>query len=178
VRHAGLLVALLACTGTAHAEPGDASLGLGIGIPGEGSGLPLGGHHVPIGVVARYELAGWRPVLPAVAAGIGVPMAGVGASLWLGLELRHPLLTRLMLYATPGLRTGFVGPGYYARHSDVFVGFDYIYSGPWTLAPRLPVGVAVPMGRAELWFEALVEAPLLPGPELLVGGAFGVRVRL
>jgi len=73
---------------------------------------------------------------------------------------------------------GFGGPGYYARHSDVFVGYAYNYSGPWTVAPRLPVGVVVSLGRAEAYVEALIEIPMLPSPQVLVGGGIGVRVSL
>jgi hypothetical protein len=78
---------------------------------------------------------------------------------------------------TPGLRTGFVGTGYYARRSGVFVGYGYLYAGPWTVAPRLPIGIASAIGRAEVFLEAVVEAPLMPTPELIFGGALGVRVR-
>ena len=61
----------------------------------------------------------------------------------------------------------------------MFVGYAYIYSGPWTIAPRLRAGLAVPIGRGvEGFVEALVELPLAPSVELLPGAAVGVRVRL
>ena len=61
----------------------------------------------------------------------------------------------------------------------MFVGFAYIHAGPWTIAPRLPIGVAVrAAGRVELFGELVVEAPLMPSPELLLGGALGARARL
>jgi hypothetical protein len=88
------------------------------------------------------------------------------------------LARRLAIYATPGLRTGFVGPGYYARHSNVFVGYGYNYAGPWTVAPRLATGAATPIGRTEIYLEAVVEAPLWPSPEVIFGAGLGVRVRL
>lgn len=146
-----------------------------VAMPGQGSGLPIGGQHWPFGLTGSYTLERHR----AIVVGLGVPIASVGASAWAGFELRmRPLvaLPRLTLYTAPGLRTGFVGPGYYARHSGVFVGFEYIYSGPWTIAPRLPVGVAIELGRSELLVEVVAEAPLLPGPELLLGGSLGVRI--
>ena len=168
-----IALAMLLVATEAHAD--SFSLGTRIGAPGEGSGPPIGGRHIPIGVVARYELG----LHGAVSAGLGVPIASVGASLWAGFELRvRPFarVQRLAIYAAPGLRTGFVGPGYYARHSHVFVGFEYIYAGPWTIAPRLPLGAAVSLGRCDVFVEALAEAPLLPGPELLFGAALGARI--
>ncbi|MEO7735168.1 MAG: hypothetical protein ABIY55_29710, partial [Kofleriaceae bacterium] len=159
-------------------------LGAFAGVPGDGSGAPVMESHVPVGLSARRSL-GWSPTMFGAAletsalAGLGLPIAGVGASAWGGLELRLPLARRVALTTAPGLRTGFVGPGYYARRSDVFVGYDYIHAGPWTIAPRLPLGLAVAItGRLEAFGEVVAELPLLPSPELLLGGALGVRVRL
>jgi hypothetical protein len=168
-----IALAVLLVATEAHAD--SFSLGALVGAPGEGSGPPIGGTRIPVGIVGRYELGPHS----ALSAGLGVPIASVGASLWAGFELRvRPFarVPRLALYAAPGLRTGFVGPGYYARHSHVFVGFEYIYSGPWTIAPRLPVGVMASLGRCDVFVEVLAEAPLLPGPELLFGAALGARI--
>ncbi|HTL37237.1 MAG TPA: hypothetical protein VL326_29085 [Kofleriaceae bacterium] len=162
---------------TSYARADGFSLGAFVGVPGEGSGPPIGGKHVPVGIVGRYELAEHS----AIAAGLGIPIATVGASTWAGLELRvrpFACVRRIALYAAPGLRAGFVGPGYYARYAHVFVGFEYIYSGPWTIAPRLPIGITASVGRVQLFIEALPELPLLPGPELLIGGSLGLRVDL
>lgn len=170
-----LAVGLLLATRAARA--GTLSLGAFVGAPGEGSGVPIGASQVPTGVLGRYALDDKR----AITAGVGVPIASVGASAWGGFELRlrpFQACPWLMLYVAPGMRTGFVGPGYYARHSDVFVGFGYIYSGPWTVAPRLPVGVVARAGRYEMFAEGLAEVPVLPSPELLVGVAVGVRITL
>lgn len=170
------LVLLACCAMTASADP--LAVGVLVGLPGHGSGLPVRGEHVPGGLTARYELAPWPWAVPAISIGVGTPIAGVGASAWGGLELRREIISRVSLFATPGLRTGFVGPGYYARHSDVFVGYEYNYSGPWTVAPRLPVGAVVTLGKVEAYVEVLVEAPLLPTPQILVGGGIGVRLSL
>jgi len=148
------------------------ALGAQLGNPGTGSGLPMAGAQLPFGILARYERARW----PVLSGGVGTPVAGVGISGWLGAELRVRVAARVSLTGTPGLRTGLVGPGYYARHSHVFVGYEYNYAGPWTLAPRLPLGVAVALGRCEVFGEAFAELPLWPGPELLVGAQLGVRV--
>jgi hypothetical protein len=167
-------------------RPGHAEIWLGAfaGVPGDGSGAPVMDTHIPVGLSARGSL-GWSPTLfgaaldTSVIAGLGIPLAGVGASGWTGLELRLPVARRVALTTAPGLRTGFVGPGYYARQSDVFVGNAYIHSGPWTIAPRLPLGVALAItGRLEAFGELVAELPLWPSPELLIGGALGVRVRL
>lgn len=170
-----IALALIIATSTAHADA--ISVGASVGVPGEGSGPPIGASQLPIGLLGRYAFDDRR----ALTLGLGVPIAGVGASVWGGFELRfRPLrsCSWLALYATPGIRTGFVGPGYYARHSDVFVGFGYIYSGPWTVGPHLPVGVAARAGRFEIFVEGFAEVPLLPSPELLVGAALGVRFTL
>jgi hypothetical protein len=172
-------LAVVVLLSSASAAAGPLALGAFVGVPGEGSGPPIAGRHVPVGLTGRYALM-WAPagLETAITVGLGLPIATVGASMWSGLELRLPFAEQLAVYAVPGLRTGFVGPGYYARHSGVFAGFGYIYSGPWTIAPRLPVGVAVTLGRTVVYVEVLAEAPLLPGPELLFGGALGVRVTL
>jgi len=174
IARAVLVVACLA--GASHAGP--LALGIQIGVPGQGSGLPMGDAHIPGGLTGHYALAPWRWATPALTLGIGTPIAGVGASVWGGLELRRDVVARFAVYVAPGLRTGFSGPGYYARHSDVFVGYAYNYAGPWTVAPRLPVGVVVSLGRAEAYVEALIEIPMLPSPQVLVGGGIGVRVSL
>jgi hypothetical protein len=162
----------------AHAERGDFSLGISIGVPGQGSGLPIGAQHLPGGLAARFELSPFGRVIPAISGGAGSPIAGDGASIWAGVELRMVPIDHLAIYATPGARAGFVGTGYYARRSHVFVGYEYLYSGPWTIAPRLSIGVATPISRFEIFIEALSEAPLWPTPEILFGGALGFRVRL
>lgn len=170
------LLAVICLASTAHAGP--LALGIQIGVPGQGSGLPMGGAHVPGGLTGHYELAPWRWAAPALSIGVGTPIAGVGASLWGGLELRRALTGELALYITPGVRTGFAGPGYYARHSDVFAGYAYNYSGPWTVAPRLPLGLVATFGRVETYVEVVLEIPMLPTPQVLPGGGFGVRVSL
>lgn len=148
------------------------ALGAQLGNPGTGSGLAVAGTQLPFGLLARYERTRW----PVLSGGIGTPVAGVGISGWLGAEWRLPMAARVSLTATPGLRTGLVGPGYYARHSHVFVGYEYNCAGPWTLAPRLPLGIAVAIGRCEAFGEAFAELPLWPTPDLLVGAQLGVRV--
>jgi hypothetical protein len=173
-----LVIAAVLTARSAAAEPRNLAIGVYVGVPGEGSGAPIGGHHVPGGLIARYELSASGDITTAISGGIGAPIAGVGASVWAGFELRTARIPHLALYATPGLRTGFVGPGYYARHSNVFVGYEYNYAGPWTIAPRLALGIAKPIGRTELYVEGLVEAPLQPSPEAIFGAGFGVRVRL
>lgn len=170
------LVAVACLAGAATAGP--FALGLQVGVPGQGSGLPMGEAHLPGGLTGHYTLSPWRWVTPALGLGVGTPIAGVGASLWGGLELRRDIAAQFAAYVAPGLRTGFAGPGYYARHSDVFVGYAYNYSGPWTVAPRLPLGLAASFGRVETYVEVLIEIPMLPSPQVLVGGGFGVRVSL
>jgi hypothetical protein len=172
------VVALVLATTRVDASPGDVAVGIEVGVPGQGSGAPIVGTHVPGGLTARYELAPWRFAIPSITAGIGTPIAGVGASAWGGLELDRTVCPHVRAYIAPGLRTGLVGPGYYARRSDVFVGYAYNYSGPWTVAPRLALGATAPIDRVDIFVEAFAEAPLLPTPELLLGGALGVRVRL
>lgn len=168
------LAALLLAGLPARARGDTLALGVQLGNPGTGSGIELAGTQLPFGLLARYDRAGW----PALSAGVGTPVAGVGISGWLGAELRAHLTPRLALIATPGLRTGLVGPGYYARHAHVFAGYAYNYAGPWTLAPRLPLGAAVTAGRGELFGEVFAEVPLWPAPELLVGAQLGVRIRI
>jgi len=65
-----------------------------------------------------------------------------------------------------------------ARAPGRLVGYEYNYAGPWTLAPRANVGLATPLGRAELFLDVLGEAPLLPSPEVICSAGIGVRVRL
>jgi hypothetical protein len=182
-----LAVSLVAAIGTAHADDAVPAwsvarlwLGIEVGVPGQGSGLPIHGEHVPGGIAARYVLAPWSLVEPAIIAGIGPTVAGVGLGGWFGLELRHTLAGHLAITATPGVRTGFVGTLYYARRSDVFVGYDYLYGGPWTIAPRVAVGLATPImrERLELYLDGFVEEPLLPTPQTLVGADLGIRIRL
>ncbi len=168
-----ILVALLVSHAVdAHAD--SMAVGVQLGNPGTGSGVPIASTQLPFGLLVRYE----RPRWPVLSAGVGTPVAGVGISGWLGVELRLPVARRVALIATPGLRAGLVGPGYYARHSHVFVGYAYNYSGPWTVAPRLPAGMAVRIGRAEIFGEAFAEVPIWPSAELLVGAELGVRVRI
>lgn len=153
------------------------SLGVAVGFPGEGSGIPMGDSRLPPQLIGHLRLSAHR----AITTGVGAPMAGVGLSLWAGLELQirpHTSIPWLAVYATPGLRAGFVGPGYYARASNVFVGYSYIYSGPWTVAPRGTVGIAANAGRVTLIVEALAEVPLMPSPDLRFGGAIGMRMTL
>jgi hypothetical protein len=181
-----LLVASVLWAGAAaRAEEGLPRIGVGvaIGSPGEGSGPPIAGHNWPVALTVRWRLR--RPELPvdlSIVGGAGIPIAGVGLSGWLGLQIGRQVVgrgarTSLSVYACPGLRAGLVGPDYYARHSHVLVGYEYIYSGPWTVAPRLPIGVAVEMsrGRAEVYAELLPELSLSPSVELLWGGTLGAR---
>ena len=180
MKRAGLAAALTLGLAPAHGHAESPWLGVFLGVPGDGSGAPVMNRHLPLGATARFPISlSPLELTTAITAGLGIPIAGVGASAWGGLDLRLPIAPRIALTTTPGIRTGFVGPGYYARHSDVFVGYDYIHAGPWTIAPRLPVGVAVRVTRrAELFAELVVEAPVIPSPELLLGGAFGARARL
>jgi len=170
VRYVALAAAIVCAPTPAVADT--FALGAQLGNPGTGSGLAVAGTQLPFGILARYEREHW----PVLSGGIGTPVAGVGISGWLGAELRVRMATRVSLTATPGLRTGLVGPGYYARHSHVFVGYEYNYAGPWTVAPRLPLGIAAAIGRSEVFGEAFAELPLWPAPELLVGAQLGVRV--
>ena len=75
------------------------------------------------------------------------------------------------------MQLGFVGPGYYASHSHVFAGWEYIYSGPWAPGFRLPAGTAVVLAdaRFELFAEFLPVLVLVPTAHFDVGGAFGFR---
>jgi hypothetical protein len=180
-----LSAAVLGGAAVAHAEEAHPlGIGVAVGIPGEGSGPPVAGHNWPVAVTARWRLP-LRP-LPvdlSAAAGVGVPLAGEGLSGWLGLQAQREVLAlgqgrALAVYACAGLRAGLVGPDYYARHSHVFVGYEYIYSGPWTVAPRLPVGTALALDhrRTEVYLEVIPELPLLPTVELRWGAALGVRL--
>ena len=169
------LVAMFAAA--AHADP--LELGFQLGMPGHGSGVPvMEGQQLAFGLSARLPLPPRRWATPAVDLTLGTPIAGVGLSLWGGLELRREVAPWLSLYTMLGMRTGFAGPLYYARHSDVFVGYGYIYSGSWTIGPHVPLGVATTFGRVNAYVEAFAEAPLLPSPQLLFGAAAGVRVSL
>jgi len=172
-----LVAALLLAPDAVRADP--LELGLQLGLPGHGSGVPLmAGEQFAFGVTGRLALAPYRWARPAIDLTLGTPLAGAGLSLWGGLELRRTILPRLSAYTMAGLRAGFAGPLYYARHSDVFVGFAYIYSGPLTLGPHVPLGVAMTFGRVNAYVEVFTEVPLLPTPQWLFGGAAGVRVSL
>jgi hypothetical protein len=163
-------------------------LGLAVGTPGGGSGIPVelmggpAGMHLGAALTGRYRLG---PSL-AIDAGLGTPVAGDGARIWGGVELAHTLVAsagggvRWWIYAAPGAELGFVGPGYYARHEQVFVGWEYIYSGPLTAGLRLPVGTAVTLlhERMDVFGEALPVLGFWPGPDLVVAGQFGVRFYL
>lgn len=177
IRRAVAIAAALAAR-PVHADPAPVALGVFVGAPGEGSGIPIGLHNLPAGVLARCALDDRDRWSTALSGGLGLPVAGAGVSLWAAFELRYRLARRLAAFGGAGLRTGFVGPGYYARHSNVFVGEAYIYSGPWTVAPRAELGVALPLGRSEIVLGGIVELPLSPSPELELGAMLGYRIRL
>jgi len=164
-----------------HLACADSPLSLGgqLGGWGRGSGLGvMAGKQVGFAITARYALQPRDRWQPALELAVGTPIPGVGISAWGGLELRRALVEHLAAYTMAGLRTGFVGPLYYARHSDVFAGYQYDYSGPITFGPHLPIGIALTFGRVEAYLEGFVEIPLLPTPQVLLGGALGVRVGL
>lgn len=157
-------------------------IGLFVGVPGDGSGIPIdaaGAGHLPIGLLGQYCFHEHL----AAAFGFGIPVAGEGATVWLGAELSVRILASAnnavawRVYATPGVQLGFVGPGYFATHSHVFVGWGYIYSGPLAPGLRLPLGTAVALadGRFEMFAEFLPVLLLSPTAHLDLGGAFGFR---
>jgi hypothetical protein len=171
------IVVALSMPTVVRADP--LELGLQLGLPGHGSGVPLmAGEQFAFGVTARVGLAPATWADRAIDVSIGTPIAGAGVSLWGGLELRRSITPRLAAYTIAGVRAGFAGPLYYARHSGVFVGFAYIYSGPLTIGPHVPLGLATTFGRVNAYVEAFAEVPLLPSPQLMFGGAAGVRVSL
>jgi hypothetical protein len=78
--------------------------------------------------------------------GAGLPSAQ-GLSAWGGLELRHVLWSScarcnaLEVYGGVDVQLGFVGPDYYQRHDNEFVGYTYAASGPIGLGGRVDAGV-------------------------------------
>lgn len=170
-----LLVLLVAAR--VHAEP--ISIGAQLGLPGHGSGVPLmAGRDFAFGITGRLPRSPATWADRAIELAVGAPIAGVGLSVWGGLELRRSLAPYLAVYTLAGARAGFAGPLYYARHSDVFAGFRYDYSGPLTIGPHLALGVATTFGRVNAYVEVFAEAPLLPTPQLMLDGAAGVRVSM
>ncbi|HEY4220382.1 MAG TPA: hypothetical protein VGO62_03550 [Myxococcota bacterium] len=180
-----ILAAAVVLATLAAPAAGPLSLGLGVGAPGDGaSGIPidaLGAWHLGFAVLARYSLDDNL----AIRAGFGIPVAGDGVSAWGDLELRTDLdlagAVVIAPYVAPGVQLGFTGPGYYARHSHVFVGYDYIYSGPLTPALRAPLGVSV-RARSLAWLDVFLEVTpqlgILPSPDLALGGMVGVRLSI
>jgi hypothetical protein len=144
-------------------------------------GIPLGSTgHLPLALTLRWEQGRHG----ALCLGLGAPASPVGASLWVGYEvfttvasLRRGLF-ELDLYATPGLQAGFAGPEYFERHSNAFVGFAYIYSGPGAFATRLPLGARLRLYRRllDVYGEATTTVALAPAVEVMVGVTAGVRV--
>jgi hypothetical protein len=64
------------------------------------------------------------------------------------------------LYGAPGLQLGFAGPDYYARRSDVWVGYGYAFGGSAAFVLRLPLGLRI------CWVQNLFDT-FVQGTELL-----------
>jgi hypothetical protein len=174
---------MVVALGADDSVPPRLGIGVAVGLPGDGSGIPIasdGSSHLPTTLLGRWRFDDHL----GLSFGFGTPIAGEGFSGWLGADLSWPLYAspagalNWRVYVSPGAQLGFVGDGYYATHSHVFVGWEYIYSGPVTPSLRLPVGTAVVFlrGRLELFVEALGVLSFLPTPNGTLGGALGARV--
>lgn len=147
--------------------------------PAAHTGIPAETLRLPVALSLRRELGRHT----ALSLGIGGPAAALGLSGWAGLEVYATVASfrgrlDLELYATPGVLLGAAGPDFIARHSDAFPGFAYIYSGPVTLATRLPLGVRLRFfhHRLDAYAEATGTLAFTPAVELLSGLTTGLRV--
>jgi len=145
------------------------------------AGIPLGaGDHLPVALTLRWEFT--RNT--AVSGGFGAPGSDSGLAAWAGYELFTTVasirtgLIEVDLYATPGLQLGFAGPGYYARHDNVFVGWDYEHAGPIEFATRLPLGLRLRWlhRRFDTYAEVTGTLAVSPSVDVLTGMSTGVRL--
>lgn len=168
----------------AAADPHDWGIGLMVSVlshPGGHLGIPLpDGTALATTLYAHYQL---RPRW-LVTAGLGTP-SGLGAAIWIGVEPTLRLWasdnksTTLELYVNPAAQLGFAGPDYYANHDNEFVGYAYSYSGPLTVAVRLPIGVRLRWlhDRFETSVELLEMPCFTPTIENIVAAQLGAGVR-
>jgi hypothetical protein len=151
-------------------------------LPKGDAGIPIQGtakEHLAPSIGFRWELTPWA----ALNVGAGLPASSLGLSVWAGFESflrlyaeKHGIVA-LDLYQVPGLQLGFAGPTYGSRHSDAFVGFEYIYQGPVAFALRLPAGVRLRWleGRVDTYLEAVPILTFTPSVDLHFGLTVGVR---
>ena len=187
-----LMLALSATTEVTATVPDDFdgrrwSLGLQIGaydLPSGHLGIPVAGTqdglHLASAIVGRYQLSAFT----AVDVGFGLPTSSMGPAFWAGFEPFARLwadsrrIFAVEAYLAPGLQLGFAGPDYYARHSNVFVGYDYAFGGPAAFALRLPIGVRFcwVQNRFDTYLEGNTLVVFTPSVESLFELSIGARV--
>ncbi len=135
-----VLAALLLLCATARADEHDWAIGVELSAfshPQGHLGAPLGEvSHLAPAVYARLhfeEFLSWT-------FGAGLPSAQ-GLSAWGGLEARHELCANLELFGGVDVQLGFVGPDYYQRNDNEFVGYAYAISGAVGLGGRIDAGL-------------------------------------
>ena len=170
-------------TGTVHPW----GIGLAVdplSLPDGHTGIPLAGdqsgYHLALGIEVRYQIDDDS----AVSVGLGLPASSAGASIWAGYERLAPLYVdgetlRIEFFVTPGLQLGFAGPDYFARQHNVFVGHEYVYSGPAAFALRFPSGIRFSMARSsfDVTASAVPQLVLTPSVELLFTVTIGLLAR-
>jgi hypothetical protein len=187
-----LALVLMATTEVTATAPGDFdgrrwALGLQVGAydsPSGHLGIPLAGTmdgaHLAAAIVGRYQFNRFI----AVDLGFGLPTSSMGPALWAEFEPFVRLwadsrrIFALEVYLAPGLQLGFAGPDYYARRSNVFVGYDYAFGGSAAFALRLPVGVRFcwVQNLFDTYLEGNTLLAFTPSVESLFELSIGARV--
>jgi len=154
-----------------------------LGVPHGHLGLmpSLAGSGISAELVGRYRLSSFA----AVDVGFGLPHSAMGLSGWGAFEVFGTAVANqkrsvaLELFQQVGFQVGRVGPDYFARHEDTFVGYGYVAAGPLGCALRLPAGINLRWagGRLDSYTEVVPIVTLMPSREVLYTLASGIRYR-
>jgi len=154
-----------------------------LGVPRGHVGLmpSLAGSGISAELMGRYRFSSFA----AVDVGFGLPHSAMGLSGWGAIEVFGTAVANqqrslvLELFQQVGFQVGRVGPDYFARHEDSFVGYGYVAAGPLGCALRLPAGINLrwAYGRLDSYAEVVPIVTLTPSREVLYTLATGIRYR-